>query len=326
MLQQTQVSTVLPYYAAWLGAFPDVGHLAHADEEQVLRLWEGLGYYSRARNLHRAAKIVAEELGGVVPSDPARFRDLPGVGAYSCAAVMSIAFDHDLAVVDGNVRRVLSRLLALELDPRSTAARKLLQQLAQDLLPAGTAAVHNQAMMELGARVCTPRGPRCDACPLSGPCLARRDGAPERFPPRAPRPPIPHRRFVVGLVLDRHARVLIHRRPPGGLLGGLWEFPRVKLHDADPGQTLIGALRRDLGLSITGGEWLSEVTHAYSHFQVTLEPYLCTAHRPTRAAETDTLRWIPPAALDEHPMSTADRKLMRLLRQALEQQVNKSTA
>jgi len=315
MLQQTQVATVLPYFQRWMEAFPDVASLAAADLEDVLRLWEGLGYYSRARNLHRAAAEVARRLGGVIPDDPEAFRSLPGVGAYTCAAVMSIAFDRDMAVIDGNVKRVLSRLAALS--PPSAA---VIDELARKLLPRGTAALHNQAMMELGALVCTPRSPRCAGCPLRGVCRARA-GDPERYPKKAPMPAVPHRRFAVGLVL-RDGVVLIDRRPPGGLLGGLWEFPRVELDDeGTDGSTLAAGLRRDLHIAVEPRRALAEVHHAYSHFRVTLRPWLCAANAgATRAAEGRTTRWVRPSELSGFPMSTADRKVMRGLLEALEGQ------
>lgn len=313
MLQQTQVTTVLPYFAAWLEAFPDVAALARADEQEVLRRWEGLGYYSRARNLHRAARIVVESHGGRVPADPEAFRALPGVGPYTCAAVMSIAFDRDMAVVDGNVKRVLARLFAL-----ASPSPRDHDELAAALLPRGTAALHNQAMMELGARLCTPRSPSCEGCPLGRVCRARAAGDPGAFPPRRARPSVPHRRFAVGLVL-RRGEVLVDRRPPGGLLGGLWEFPRVELTgEGDAQAVLTAGLRQTLGVAVRATERLPDVTHAYSHFRVTLEPWLCERARgASRAREGQPTRWVAVDRLEELPMSTADRKLMRGLRRAL---------
>jgi len=313
MLQQTQVATVLPYFERWLQAFPDVGRLAHAREEQVLRLWEGLGYYSRARNLRQAAKEVVRRFDGTVPRDPGDFRSLPGVGDYTCAAVMSIAFDHDLPVLDGNVKRVLCRLLALEQTPSRPPASHRLSNLVRRLLPAGTAALHNQAMMELGALVCKPRTPDCEACPMARPCRARAEGEPLRYPVKRPKTKVPHRRFAVGLLVRKN-KVLIDRRPPAGLLGGLWEFPRVELRDGESErQTLAKGL---LHLArVRPGCALDEVSHAYSHFRVTLHPWLCSAEAPAkdRAAEGQPIRWVSLDKLANFPMSTADRKVMRLL-------------
>jgi A/G-specific adenine glycosylase len=321
MLQQTQVATVQPYFAAWLAAFPTVGHLARGDEEQVLRLWEGLGYYSRARNLHRAARQVVERFDGIVPDDPEQLASLPGIGPYTVAAVASIAFDRDLAVVDGNVRRVLGRLLALEQDPSRPPASRRIERLARALLPSGAAALHNQAMMELGALVCTPRAPRCAGCPLARPCLARATGSPERFPGKRARRPVPHQELAVALVL-RRGRVLIDRRPSEGLLGGLWELPRVPLEpDATPERLVARGLAAQLGLSVRVERPLPPVQHAYTHFTVTLHPFLCRLARVGNRAgkERRAVRWVRPAELGGHPMSAADRKVIERLHAALRQ-------
>ena len=353
MLQQTQVATVLPYCARWMRALPDVASLAGAGEDRVLRLWEGLGYYSRARNLHRAATEVIHRFDGAIPSSPEAFRSLPGVGAYTCAAVMSIAFHRDMAAVDGNVKRVLSRLEALEHDPSRPPGSRMVENLAEQLLPPGSAALHNQAMMELGAVICTPRSPACTDCPVRAPCRARRSGDPMRYPITAARPRVPHRRYAVGLVLDGD-RVLIDRRPPGGLLGGLWEFPRVELREGGPAddegdkRALVRGLREDLHLDgVEPLKALSPVRHAYSHFKVTLYPWVCAqdprrsppgrANRRApgsgsdarsgstaaigggRVAEGRPVRWVQPGSLDDYPMSPADRKVMRGLLEALQE-------
>jgi A/G-specific adenine glycosylase len=314
MLQQTRVTAVVPYYHRWLARFPDVGVLAKAPLEQVLKLWEGLGYYSRARNLHRAAREVVEEWGGTIPADPSAFAALPGVGPYTTAAVMSIAFGADLAVVDGNVRRVLCRLLALDADPRRAPQAAALDRLAQDLLPPGTAGDHNQALMELGAVLCTPKTPACDACPLGGRCRGRARGTPERYPLRRAKPPVPHHEVAIAVVLHQ-GRVFIDRRPYGGLLGGLWEFPGGKV---EAGESVEQALHRELaeefGLRVRVDEALRPVPHAYSHFKVTLHPRLCTyLGREPRTGEGNPWQWVPPSALEDHPMPRANRKVLEQL-------------
>ncbi len=311
MLQQTRADAVVPYYERWMKALPDVSSLASASEERVLSLWEGLGYYHRARNLRRAAREVVERHRGRVPSDPAAFRALPGVGEYTAAAVLSIAFGRDLAVVDGNVRRVLCRLFTLEAAAPSAAHRRLLQELASRLLPAGAAGIHNQAMMELGATVCTPRSPSCRDCPMEPACRARASGSPEAFPRPSPRRALPHHRVAVGIV-ERDGGVLIARRPSYGLLGGLWEFPGGKL---EPGETPEAALHRELleelGLRVRVERALRPVDHAYSHFRVTIFPFLCRfeAMDPT-AAEGRTWRWVRPGDLHRYPMPRANRKIL----------------
>ncbi len=315
MLQQTQVATVIPYYEAWMAQFPDVAALAAADEAAVLKRWEGLGYYSRARNLHRAARAVVAEHGGVVPDDQQAFRALPGVGPYTAAAVLSIAFDRDLAVVDGNVRRVLGRLVALAHDARKAPWSRAIDELAAELLPAGAALVHNQAVMELGALVCTPRSPSCEGCPLAGPCRARRAGDPEAYPRRAPRKAVPHHQVAIGLIFDEGGRVFIDQRPYDGLLGGLWEFPGGKL---EPGETVEQALARELmeelGMraEVTGA--LPSVDHAYSHFKVTLHPRRCRfVSMDSRAAEGTPCRWVSLDELSEVAMPRANRKVLEHL-------------
>ena len=315
MLQQTQVSTVIPYYQRWLQAFPSVSALASADVEQVLRLWEGLGYYSRARNLHRAAGQVVRRHQGRITDDPAAFLDLAGVGPYTAAAVQSIAFDHDLAVLDGNVKRVLARLITLEQPPGAGPLARALSHLAQDLLPPGTACLHNQAVMELGALVCTPGAPGCGACPLAEPCAARRAGNPADYPRRPTRRKVPHHQVAVGIVTDRHGQVLIQRRPYQGLLGGLWEFPGGK---AEPGETMVQALRRELreeqGLRVERVRALAPVDHAYTHFKVTLHAHTCQLKSmDPRAGEGQPRKWVAPSALPDFPMPRANRKILEQL-------------
>ncbi len=262
MLQQTRVDTVIPYYERFLAAFPDLRALAAADEEDVLRLWAGLGYYARARNLRRAAQTVVREHAGVVPRSAEALAELPGVGPYTVGALRSIAFKEPAAIVDGNVRRVLSRLFAVERLADSEAWR-----LAGELVPARDPDLFNQALMELGATVCTPRTPECPVCPLASSCAARATGRPDAFP--APKPkarPRPLR--ALGGVLVRRGRVLLLRRPSDGLLGGLWEVPNVPDARAS---TLVDLVRERTGLEVVAGPSLGEIRHQFSHIDLRLE-------------------------------------------------------
>jgi A/G-specific adenine glycosylase len=320
MLQQTQVSTVIPYYQRWLQALPTVSALAQADRDALLRLWEGLGYYSRVRHLQHAAQRLLERHRGEIPNDPQAFGALPGVGPYTVAAVMSIAFNHDLAVIDGNVRRVLSRWIALKEDARRACGAQILQTLAQMLLPPQTAALHNQAMMELGALICLPRSPRCEACPAQQGCQAFAEGHPEDYPLKSSPKAIPHRQQWVALIWDRQGQpppLLLVRRPYRGFLGGYWELPRVEIEEREPHQDapLVHRLRQSLGLEVSIEQRLPPVDHAYSHFKLTLHPRLCQLmNQGTGAAEASPpCQWVPPAGLAQVPIARADRKVLERL-------------
>jgi A/G-specific adenine glycosylase len=330
MLQQTQVATVVPYYERWIARFPDLASLAAAEEGEVLLLWEGLGYYNRARNFHRAARLLVEEHGGAVPRDAEVFRALPGVGEYTTAAVQSLAFDADLAVLDGNVKRVLARLITLEQPPSVSRVHKQLAQLAQQLLPAGQgkAALHNQAMMELGARVCTPRSPSCDECPLAAPCAARAAGQAEAYPRKAPKRAVPLQQLAVAVLEDERGRLLLYERPYGGMLAGLWDLPAAVLRD-EAGQAigpeavtdelvaaaLLEALLAQHGCAAAIGEALPPVDHVYSHLRVRLHPRRCTlaAMAPAdRAAETSA-RWLARSELGSRALPRATHKVLASL-------------
>jgi A/G-specific adenine glycosylase len=227
MLQQTRVATVIPYFDRWMAALPTVRALAGADESLVFKLWEGLGYYSRVRNLHLAAKEIAIKFEGRIPSTTAEFQSLPGVGSYTAGAVLSIAFGVDVPVLDGNVLRVFSRLTALEANPRRPPAAAALSTLAEQLLPAGTARVHNQALMELGALICTPRSPLCRDCPLPAVCRARATGRTEDFPAKAPSRPVPHQGVSIGIVLHG-GQVFIDQRPSVAYSEGCGSFQEAR--------------------------------------------------------------------------------------------------
>jgi A/G-specific adenine glycosylase len=312
MAQQTRLDTVLPYYERWLARFPDIPTLAAAEQREVLNLWEGLGYYSRARRLHRAAQIVMSELGGALPADPAALRRLPGIGAYTAGAIASLAFRLDEPVVDGNVRRVLARVFDLQTPADSPAGMKELWALARRHLPPGRAADYNQGLMELGALVCTPKNPACGECPLNQICLANRHGTQAERPVLKPKSPVPHLTVTAG-VIAKNGKVLIAQRPPDGLLGGLWEFPGGKLI---PGESLPQCLAREieeeLGLRVEVGAALGVYRHAYTHFKVTLHAFGCrlrpVGQRPRRLGVAD-FKWVRPAELSAYPMGKIDRQI-----------------
>lgn len=288
MLQQTRAETVVPYYQRWMRTFPTVRDLAAAEVEQVLAVWEGLGYYRRARALHRAARVVAND-GGRFPSDEAGWRSLPGVGPYTAAAVAAFALGHRTVAVDGNVRRVGARLRA-EAAPVDAELRRALEP----LLPTSEPARGTEALIELGATVCRPRAPSCEACPLRPGCLGAATGDPSAFPERPRRAPVPIRRRFALVALEGD-RIWLERRPEDGLLGGLWGVPQQE--DAPDGRPL------------------PEIRHAYSHFALRLVPVVVD-DPPPPPGDGREARWAGPAVLARLPLSKVDRTVLGHLRQA----------
>jgi A/G-specific adenine glycosylase len=314
MLQQTQVATVVPYFERFLGAFPTVADLAAADEQDVLRLWEGLGYYRRARDLHRSARRLVAEHAGRFPDDPAVLAGLPGMGRYTVGAVLSQAFDRRLPILEANSQRMLCRLFGVRADPTEGPTRRRLWELAEALLPARRVGDFNQALMELGALVCTPVAPACPACPLAAHCEANRLGLQERIPVRRTRPEVVAVRESA-VVLRRGGDVLLVRRPAAGRWANLWEFPHAPLA---PGETHEEAARRvvrDLtGLRADLGGELATVRHGVTRFRITLvcfeAAYRSGAFRPTFYPEA---AWIAPERLADYPVCVPQRRLARAL-------------
>ncbi|MCX5769405.1 MAG: A/G-specific adenine glycosylase [Candidatus Hydrogenedentes bacterium] len=306
ILQQTRVDQGLPYYERFVKAFPNVDALARAPLDRVLKAWEGLGYYARARNLHKAARIVSQT--GRFPATAAEWAELPGVGRYTANAIASIAFAERVPVVDGNVQRVLARVFNITDSIDAAATRQRLWALAGSLVPAKSPGDFNQALMELGARVCVPRKPLCADCPLRARCKALAAGVQEARPVRAPKKQVPHVNSVAAVIQNR-GRLLIGRRPNSGMLGGLWEFPAF-----DTRKTLHDAVLNTLGLDVTVGDCLGDVSHTYSHRKVTLRVYRCSlngGHILTgRYAE---VKWVWPGHLSRYPMPGICHKVLQLL-------------
>jgi len=301
MLQQTRVDTVVGYYRRFLRRFPSLNALAAAPLDDVLKQWEGLGYYARARNLHKAAKVVKEQHGGRFPRTAAELRTLPGIGPYTAAAIASLAFGEDVAVVDGNVIRVLARLMAYDVEVSTAPAKRQFQGWADQLLPPGRAAAFNEAMMELGATVCLPNGaPRCDVCPLRKVC------------------PVPTVVVGAAVIRDRRGRVLIAQRKPEGLLGGLWEFPGGKV---EAGESLEECVAREileeLGVVIEVGGERQVVHHVFSHFKLQMHVFDCrlVKGRP-RAVDCQAVAWVDgvdesTAGFDAYAFGKADLQVIR---------------
>jgi A/G-specific adenine glycosylase len=313
MLQQTQVRTVIPYWERWMKSLPDVARLARADDDRVLKLWEGLGYYSRARNLQRAAREIMGRFGGAVPAGRDALLGLPGIGPYTAGAIASIAFDRPEPILDGNVMRVLTRLLALRGDPKAGPLNRRLWKEARALVQTAAALGNagerrcsrlNQALMELGATVCTPAAPDCARCPWAGGCRARRSGRAEDFP-RSPGRPAAVARLVSTALILRSGRWLVRRRSGNDVNAGLWEFPNFPVPD---GEAPLALLSRTFG--IAPGDWRprGEIRHSVTRHRITQKIF-----GTTTSPSPDTIpgdgRWATAARLGRLAMTGPHRKL-----------------
>jgi A/G-specific adenine glycosylase len=314
MLQQTRVETVIPYWERFLARFPTVAALAEAPADDVLGAWAGLGYYSRARNLQRAARDVVVRFGGALPSDPAELETLPGVGRYTAGAVASIAFDRPAPIVDGNVARVLARLRGIREDVASRAGKARLWDEAAALAEGPAPGDLNQALMELGATVCTPRAPRCLACPVSQDCVAHGAGDAVALPVKAKKA-VPRAVEGVAVLLLRGGRALAVRRPPHGLLGGLWDLPGADLAAGErPAAGAERALRERVGLAARSVRRAGEVEHVFTHRALRLHVFRADGDAGrVRRDGFDAHRWVAPAALAKLPHGALTAKALALL-------------
>jgi A/G-specific adenine glycosylase len=314
MLQQTRVETVIPYWERFLALFPDVEALATADADEVLGAWAGLGYYSRARNLQKAAQAVVERFGGELPDTAEGLEELPGIGRYTAGAVASIAFDRPEPVVDGNVERVLARVLDVREDVKKPAVKQRFWEAAGELARGPHPGDLNQALMELGATICVPKAPRCMACPVIAECAARAAGDPESLPVKSRKKPPKRVEASAGLLL-RRGRALAVRRPPEGLLGGLWELPGGDLEEKeDPESGLLRNLAERTGLRVAAAEPLGSVEHVFTHRRLRLHVFRCEPPEGRiRLAGFDAHRWLAPASLGGLPLGAVTKKALRLL-------------
>ncbi|MBM4352413.1 MAG: A/G-specific adenine glycosylase [Deltaproteobacteria bacterium] len=340
MLQQTRVDTVVPYFERFVARFPGFEALALADEQEVLKLWEGLGYYARARNLLAAARRIAARHNGRFPDSLDAAEALPGIARSTAGAILSAAYDRPLPVLDGNVKRVLARIMAIREDlTRPAAVRKLWETAGDLVLAAPDPDRHNQAMMELGATCCTPRAPDCATCPVATACKALDLGIQAGIPAPKKTRTIPHHHVAVAVIVE-DGRTLIQQRPSEGLLGGLWEFPGGKVEPGEtPAQAVVRELAEELALAVEAGDELATVKHAYSHFRITLHAFSCRRIRqppvdsgpaasrtpdaaavspppcdPSLPPAARTARWVPLEHLDDYPFPKANKKVLdRLL-------------
>lgn len=314
MMQQTRIDQGTPYYERFLECFPDLASLAAATEEEVLKQWEGLGYYSRARNLHRTARMLMEKYEGTFPRDPEVLLLLPGIGRYTAGAIASIAFNVPVSVLDGNIKRVLARLYAVEESIDLPAVDKRLWELATTALNSRRPGDHNQAMMELGARICVPRNPFCDQCPVQRHCRAFSAGVQESLPRRTPKKKIPHHEMVVAAIYHK-GKYLIAKRPSEGFLGGLWEFPGDRLQKGEDHEAALCRIGREmLHVEIKPGGLVAVVRHAYTHFKVTLNVYRCTTTKSRIQSEFHSeVQWLSVDDFEHFPFPTGHRKFLHLL-------------
>jgi A/G-specific adenine glycosylase len=306
MLQQTQVTTAIPYYKKFLKSFPTVRHLARADLSRVLKIWEGLGYYSRARNLHRASQIVSNHFHGRIPENLEGLLSLPGIGRSTAGALLSFAFQKDASILDTNVKRVISRLFAVSENPAAGKTDDLLWRTSESLVPKGYSYPFNQALMDLGSMLCTVKKPDCDRCPLRNVCKGRASGKPEKYPSKRIRKTIPHVESV-SAVIKRDGKVLLRQRPPSGLLGGLWEFPNWRIKEKQRSRLRLRLrtnTKKDMGITVDVKELIGTFRQTFSHFKLTLQVYHCQATDGEGKGN-----WVAIRSLHLFPMSRIHRRI-----------------
>lgn len=310
MLQQTQMDTVLPYYERWMKTFPDIHSLARSDEHRVLKLWEGLGYYSRARNLHHTAKEIVSKSGGIFPRGYEEILALKGVGRYTAGAIASIAFNDRKPIVDGNVVRVLARIFTIQKPVDQLKNREEFWKLQESLIPKDSARDFNQALMELGALVCTSENPACRLCPIRKHCQAFQTDQVDRFPVRSKRKKMV-KVEAVALVLEKDEKIFIHKRPLGKIMGGLWEFPEWKLN----GRKSVN-FEKELGIKIENLKFLGEIKRNYTHHLERLRVFVGATRRValTREPKSDwPSAWASQSDFKKYPFSSAHAKISNLL-------------
>ncbi|MGA2232629.1 MAG: A/G-specific adenine glycosylase [Tepidisphaeraceae bacterium] len=319
MLQQTQVTTVIPYFLRFMEKFPSVSDLAAADEHDVLRLWQGLGYYSRARNLRAAARCVVEKHSGKIPAEIDALLDLPGIGRYTAGAIASLAFDKRAAILDGNVARVLCRLNAIQSDPRNPRTNKKLWQIAAEIVPAKRPGDFNSALMELGATICTPRQPQCHDCPLRRRCAAHAAGSQDQIPPRKKSRPTPlERRWV--FAIRNGNRWLIEQRPARGRWASLWQFITIPAPNGAQKVT-IKIASRALGTTVHDLLSLAEINHTLTHRRYEFAVFSCRTNDPAVSESTASIasrRWVTLNELSHFPLPKPHVTIANLLRAGLQ--------
>ena len=305
MLQQTQVSTVIPYYERFLERFPSIAELATAPLETVLGLWSGLGYYARARNLHRCAQVLVAEHGGAFPKEPEHIAELPGIGRSTAAAIAVFAFGRRAAILDGNVKRVLARCFSIDGFPGSAASEKVFWQLAEALLPLTGIEAYTQGLMDLGATLCTSANYACAICPMSDICVARREGRQGELPAARPRKVLPERETSLLLLTDGE-HVLLERRPPSGIWGGLLSLPEGDTATADE-------FARRHGLRLLATQPMAKLKHTFTHFRLNIQAVCCRVERASGVAGEPGWEWLDLASIESAALPTPIRRLLVML-------------
>ncbi|BCL60076.1 A/G-specific adenine glycosylase [Desulfomarina profundi] len=316
MLQQTQMERGVTYFKKWVARFPDVASVAAASRREILKYWEGLGYYSRAANLHRAAAVILEEHGGLVPCDYGQLLKLPGIGPYTAAAIASVAGNIDVAAVDGNVLRVYARLFDIASPVREKEGNTRIRKIADRLLPGGQARLYNQALMELGGLVCTPKNPDCESCPVSGYCLALEEGTVTKRPVTGKTRKTLEVTRVAGLVFSGENLLLLQRKEEEKLWAGLWDFPGGEMKGSWKKEDVAEAIRSTCGLAVRVKEHLTTVVHHYTRYKITLHCFHCELLADSRTPVTENIQtfcWIKPQELADYPLPAGARKIREYL-------------
>ena len=309
MLQQTQIKTVIPYYYKWLRKFPTINDVARADEQEILKMWEGLGYYSRALNFLHACKTIESDYDGIIPKENESFLKLKGVGQYIDAAVRSIGYNDIVPTIDGNVNRVMSRVLSLKTPP-AKEYKKIYNFLMQSI-DKKRPGDFNQALMDLGRDICKPKNPTCNICPITNFCSAYQNNQIHKYPIKIKLKKNPHFNIAVGVVWKDN-NILIAKRKLGGLLGGLWEFPGGKLYDNESSEEcVVREIYEEIGISVELKSFISTIKHQYSHFSISLDSFHCIykdgkAH-PKKSSE---IKWISPKEIPKFPFPKANHKFI----------------
>ena len=316
MLQQTQMDRGVAYFLRWIKRFSDVQAVAMAREQEILKYWEGLGYYARARNLHKAAKIIVNDFGGEVPCEHERLLKLPGIGPYTAAAIASVACNHDVPVIDANVTRVYARLFNIGQPIKERLVQKRLVEIAENLLPRGQARAYNQALMDLGGLVCTPKNPRCTECPVAASCKALQAGV------VAERPVVGIKRKIINVhkvtgIIRWNEKIFIQQRKADDVWGGLWEFPGGQVAAGEPGDKIKGRILEDTGLSVARIKPITRVIHQYTHHKIYLHCFLCVLDgektKPVLSSACD-YRWINSDELEQFAFPAGPRKFLEYIR------------